>query len=164
VIPSSVEMLASSCFCECELLSSISFESHSQLKRIESRAFCGCHLSIVIPSTVVFVAYHTHPDLSQLSLSNPDSCPMFVRWRRLRKSRIAVDFQRILRFGSYLLCLKDVVLDPFGFDEKAVIGRNKKVSSQICLRRIDGALTGAKAIALSGSIERCQIELKRKIY
>jgi hypothetical protein len=48
----------------------------------------------------MFVAYDADPYLSQLSLSDPDSCPMFGRWRRLRKSGITVDFQRILRFDS----------------------------------------------------------------
>jgi hypothetical protein len=50
------------------------------LKRIESGAFSNCHLSIVIPSTVVFIAYDAHDNLFQLSLSYPDSCPMFDRW------------------------------------------------------------------------------------
>jgi hypothetical protein len=50
------------------------------------------------------------------------------------------------------------VLDPSGFEEKAVIGRNKGVSTQIYRRRIDGVLTVVKAISLSGSIERRQIE------
>jgi hypothetical protein len=79
VIPNSVEILGSSCFEKRESLSSISFESNSRLKRTESGAFCSCHLSIVFPSTVGFVAYDAHPDLSQLSLSGPDSCPMFDR-------------------------------------------------------------------------------------
>jgi hypothetical protein len=63
------------------------------LKPIESQAFWNRHLSVVIPSTVMFVANDPHPDLSQLSLSDPDSCPMFDRWRHLRKSGITVDFQ-----------------------------------------------------------------------
>jgi hypothetical protein len=158
VIPSNVEILGSSCFRECELLLSISFESNSRLKRIESQAFYGCHLSIVIPSTVVFVAYNAHPDLSHLSLSEPDSCPMFNRWQRLRKSGITVDFQRILRFASHLPCFKDFVLGPSEFEEESVIGRNKGVLSQVCRRQIDGKLAVVKAISLSGSIERRHIE------
>jgi hypothetical protein len=102
VIPSSLEILGSSCISRCESLSSISFESNSQLKHCESRAYYGCHLSIVIPSTVEFLAYDADSDLSQFSLSNPGSCPMFYRWRHLRKSGITVDFQQILGFASYL--------------------------------------------------------------
>jgi hypothetical protein len=124
-IPCDIEILGSSCFSLCGSLSSILFESNSRLKRIESRAFYGCRLSLVIPSTVVFVAYDAHPNVSQLSLSDPDSCPMFDRWQRLRKSGITVDFQRILEFASYLPYFKDFVLDPSGFEEGSVISRNK---------------------------------------
>jgi hypothetical protein len=41
VIPRGVETLGSQCFSSCKSLSSISFESNSQLKRIESSAFSG---------------------------------------------------------------------------------------------------------------------------
>jgi hypothetical protein len=112
----------------------------------------------VIPSTVVFVTHNANSDLSQLSLSDPDSCPMFDRWRRLRKSGITVDFQRILGFASYLPRFKDFVIDLSGFKKISVVGRNNGVSSQVYLRRIDGTLTVVKAISLSESIERRQIE------
>jgi hypothetical protein len=140
----------------CRSLSFISFESNSRLKRIESGACSSCHFSIVIPSTVAFVAYNAHADISQRSLSNPDSCPMFDRWQRLRKSGITVSFQRILGFPPYLPCFKDFVLDPSGFEERSVIGRNNGVSSQIYQRRINGELTVVKVISLSGSIEQRQ--------
>jgi hypothetical protein len=50
------------------------------------------------------------------------------------------------------------VLDLSEFEERSVIGRNDRVSSQIYQRRIDGALTVVKTISLPGFIERCQIE------
>jgi hypothetical protein len=124
VIPSSVEILGSSCFREYKSLLSISFESNSRLKRMESQAGCGCHLSIVIPSAVVFVADDADPSVFQLSLSGTDSCPMFDRWRRLMKSGVTVDFQRILRLAYGLPRLKDFVLDMSGFEERSVIGEN----------------------------------------
>jgi hypothetical protein len=50
VIPSSVEILGSSCFSRCQSLSSISFESNSRLTRIDSTAFSSSSLqSIIIP-------------------------------------------------------------------------------------------------------------------
>jgi hypothetical protein len=61
-------------------------------------------------------------------------------------------------FASYPPCFKDFVLDPSGFEEGSVIGRNKGVSTPIHRRRIDGALTVVKAISLSGSIERRHIK------
>jgi hypothetical protein len=66
--------------------------------------------------------------------------------------------QRILRFTSGLPLFKDFVFDLSGFGEKSVIGRNDRVSSQIDLRRIDGAMTVVKAISLSALIELCHIE------
>jgi hypothetical protein len=163
---SSVEILGSSCFLGCESLSSISFESNSQLKRIESEAFSGCSLSIVIPSTVIFIAYDAHPDLFRLSLSDseqratmdPDSYLMFDRWQLMRRLGIAVDFQRIRRFAPDLPHFDNFMLDLSGFEEKSVIGGNDRVSSQIYLRRIDGATTVVKAISLLGLIERRQIK------
>jgi hypothetical protein len=38
----------------------------------------------VIPSTVVFAAHDAHPDLSKLTLCDPDSRPAFDRWQRCR--------------------------------------------------------------------------------
>jgi hypothetical protein len=50
VIPQSVETLDSKCFVDCELLSSVSFESNSQLKRINSSAFAGTKIqSVSVP-------------------------------------------------------------------------------------------------------------------
>jgi hypothetical protein len=53
IIPSSVEILCSSCFSQCYSLSSMSFESQSRLKRIESSAFSySSFQSIMVPSSV----------------------------------------------------------------------------------------------------------------
>jgi hypothetical protein len=130
------------------------------LKRIESAVFSDCYLSIVIPSTVMFVAYDAHDNFFHLSLSDPDSCPVFDRWQRLRKSGITVDFQRILRFAPGLPHLKDFVLDLSGFEERSVIGRNDRVSTHIYQRRIDGAVTVVKTVSLPGPIDRCKIEIE----
>jgi hypothetical protein len=55
-IPRTIEILGSSCFAECQSLSSISFESNSVLKRIESSAFYASSLqSIKIPRNVQFI-------------------------------------------------------------------------------------------------------------
>jgi hypothetical protein len=102
-----IEVLGSSCFSWCQSLRSISFESNSRLKRIESQAFRFSPLCRVIFSTILFVAHDAHQDLSQLTLSNPDFSPAFDRWRRLRLSGVAVDFQRILRAASGLPRLEE---------------------------------------------------------
>jgi hypothetical protein len=56
LIPRNVEILGSKCFLSCKSLSSITFESHSYLTRIESEAFSFSSLqSIVIPRNVQFI-------------------------------------------------------------------------------------------------------------
>jgi hypothetical protein len=79
VIPSTVQILDSSCFSNCESLLSISFESNSRLRRIESKAFDGVDFMIVIPSTVMFVAFDAMPNPYQVSIVDCDSCPEFDR-------------------------------------------------------------------------------------
>jgi hypothetical protein len=52
-IPRDIEILGPLCFCQCGLFQSVSFESNSLLKRIESDAFAHSSLqSIVIPRNV----------------------------------------------------------------------------------------------------------------
>jgi hypothetical protein len=56
IIPKFVKIIGSFCFSACSLLSSISFESPSSLKRIESYAFQSSSLrSIAIPRTVQYI-------------------------------------------------------------------------------------------------------------
>jgi hypothetical protein len=50
------------------------------------------------------------------------------------------------------------LLDPSRFEKGSIVGRNQAISTQIYRRGIDGVLTVVKAVSLSGSIERRQIE------
>jgi hypothetical protein len=55
-MPRDVEILGSKCFSHCKSLSSITFESNSHLRRIESEAFSFSSLqSILIPSHVAII-------------------------------------------------------------------------------------------------------------
>jgi hypothetical protein len=56
-ILSDIEILGSSCFSFCQHISSISFESNSPLKRIETRVFQGSWLFITVLSTIWFISY-----------------------------------------------------------------------------------------------------------
>jgi hypothetical protein len=59
IIPSDIEILCSSCFSSCELLSAISFESHSRLTRIELFPFSFSLLqSILIARNVENFSVH----------------------------------------------------------------------------------------------------------
>jgi hypothetical protein len=109
MIPRNFEIIRWGCFQDCKSFSSISFESNSRLRRIESQGFhdLGIDIVIVIPSTVLFVAFDAISNLSNIFISDRDSCPEFDRWRQLRKSGIAIDFRWILRVGSGLRDLND---------------------------------------------------------
>jgi hypothetical protein len=120
IIPRDIEILGSKCFSLWKQLSSISFESNSGLRRIESNALPPDSDRITIPSAVLFVAHDASPNPWRLSLCDEDSCAEFVRWRRLRRSGIAVDFRRIVRGG--VGASARLRLDLTGFEEGSVIG------------------------------------------
>jgi hypothetical protein len=111
-IPRTIEILGSSCFWRCESLSLISFESNSGLKRIEPRALGGTSVrSIVIPSTVCFIASNAFDPECQISLLDCSSCPEFERWSAVRGLDSNIDFRRIQRLGSDLRALSDCIVD-----------------------------------------------------
>jgi hypothetical protein len=148
-IPNHIEILGSSCFEHCESLSSIAFDSPSQLRRSESRAFHVLDFVIVIPPTITFIATDAISNPSQISIPDCDSSPEFVRWRQLRESGINIDFRRIVRVGC----------GPPGL---AIYGVNlsefEEVSSQICRRQEDGILIVLKSIRLVNSVDNRVIE------
>jgi hypothetical protein len=80
-----IEIVGSSCFSWCDLIVSLTFESNSRLTRIESEAFNSIEIMImiIIPSTVLFVAFNAFSDLSYIFISDRDSCPEFDRWKEL---------------------------------------------------------------------------------
>jgi hypothetical protein len=153
-IPYDIEILGSSCFAGYESFSSfssISFESNSRLKRINSSAIPLDVLVIAIPSRILFIAYDAVPNVVRLTLSDAHSCPEFEKWQQLRQSGILVDFRRIVRLNSGLPDFKYYLLDLSLFEEQSV-------SSQIYQRLSDETLIVVKSIDLSKSIGKTQIE------
>jgi predicted DsbA family dithiol-disulfide isomerase len=77
VIPSGVEILCSECFSSCKSLETISFESPSSLKRIESYTFSSSSLrSIIIPSGVEILCsqcFSSCQSLETISFESPSS-------------------------------------------------------------------------------------------
>jgi hypothetical protein len=68
IIPSSVTHLYKSCFSNCKPLSSISFESESNLQRIEESAFAYSGLiTTVIPASVTHLCKSCFSDCSSFS-------------------------------------------------------------------------------------------------
>jgi hypothetical protein len=157
-IPSSIEILGPFCFCECESLLSISFESPSCLARVESRAFADSNVRILLPSTLVFLPHDPHSDLSQFSLSDPDFCSVFDRWRRVRESGVAVDFRPILKPHPDHLCFKNLLFDIVQLEEESLLLEADRSSNRLYRMRRDGSLIVVKSIFLSDSISKSQIE------
>jgi hypothetical protein len=158
VIPKNVQILGSDCFSDCFSISSIAFESPSQLKRIESRALSSLASGIVIPSTILFVASDAIPNPFQIRLENCDSCPEFDVWQQWRMKRIAIDFRRILKFGSDLADLKSYLVDLSRFEERSVECGNEEVFNEMYERQDDGCLILVKLKSLSTSMENRDVE------
>jgi hypothetical protein len=79
-IPSNIEILGSSCFSFCQSLSLISFESNSQLIRIESNTFSGSSLqSVLIPSTVQILGSKCFASCQSLSSISFESNSQLTR-------------------------------------------------------------------------------------
>jgi hypothetical protein len=110
-IPRNVEIVGSSCFSCCKSVSSISFESNSQLQRIEATGLGQINHRFVLPSTVLFIASNAVDNSFQISLADADSCPEFGQWHQLRASGVVVDFRRSRRIGSGLGALAEYEFD-----------------------------------------------------
>jgi hypothetical protein len=149
VIPSTVQILCSSCFSSCKSLSSISFDYPSPLTRIESKAFAGLDLIVIIPSTVLFVAFDAIPTPYQISIADCDFCPEFDRWQHLRVCGISVDFRRILRIDSEFGSLNDYLISDSIFEEESIFGVFDRISNEIYRRCEDGSSLIIKQLNLS---------------
>jgi serine/threonine protein kinase len=128
------------------------------LERIENQAFSALSSWIVIPSTILFVAFDAIYIPFQISLTDSDSCPEFDRWLELRRSEITIDFRRIQRVGSGLSSLGDYLVNLSGFEEGSLIESCDRSSAQLYRRAEDQLLIIVKSILLSTSVERSQIE------
>jgi hypothetical protein len=130
LIPSNVEIIGSDCFYWCESLSSVTFESHSQLTRIESRVFSESSLqSILIASSILFIASDAVKIASQTCVIDGDSCPEFDRWLQLKRSGIVIDFRRIQRMGFDVPCLGDYIVNVSEFEERSP---GDSISRNVC--------------------------------
>jgi hypothetical protein len=159
MIPNNVEIVGSKCFSHCQSLSSITFESNSHLTRIESEAFHRLSLqSISIPSTILFIASDAVHIGLQLTLIDGDSCPEFDRWLQLRRSSIAVDFQRIRKVGFDLPYLRNYLVNLSGFEETSILNKSDEVPNQHYHRIEDEFLVVVKSIPALKSVDNSEIE------
>jgi hypothetical protein len=92
LIPNSIEILGSGCFCRCELLSSIIFEAHSRLICSESNAFfCSSLQSIEIPRNVQFIDGCAFDFLALSSISLEPGNEKFVPENEIVRSSCFAD-------------------------------------------------------------------------
>jgi hypothetical protein len=159
LIPRTVEILGSKCFSGCKSLSSITFESNSCLTRIESGAFHESSIqSILIPSTILFIASDAVDIASQMRLADGYSCPEFDRWLDLKRSGIVIDFRRIERVGFDIGCLGNYIVNLSEFEERSIICNSNEISNKVCNRIEDEFLVFMKSKPHSANVEASEIE------
>jgi serine/threonine protein kinase len=94
--------------------------------------------SVVIPSTVCFIAANAFDRVCQISFLDGNSCPEFDRLSAVRGCDSEVDFRQIKRLGSRLCCLSDLIVDLSGFEGGGEIGASVTGSAQLYRRCNDG--------------------------
>jgi hypothetical protein len=129
------------------------------LTRIESEAFSSLSLqTILIPSTILFIASDAVDVASEIRLVDGDSCPEFDRWLQLKRSGIAIDFRRIQKLGFDLPCLGNYLVNVSVFEAKSVICDSDEVSNEIYHRIEDEFLVSMKSKPLSENVQESEIE------
>jgi serine/threonine protein kinase len=146
-------------FFKVSKISSITFESNSHLIRIESEVFYETSLqSILIPSTILFMASDAVKIASQVRLVDGDSCAEFDRWLQVKRLCLGIDFRRIPRMGFDIPCLGDYVINFSMFEERSIICESDEVPNQIYCRIEDQFLVFMKSKPLSTNVEVSRIE------
>jgi serine/threonine protein kinase len=163
IIPSTVQILGSSCFSDCKSLSSISFAHPSQVKPLEYWPFDQQTFVVKIPSTIRFVGFDAIPNHFQISIAHCDSCVEFDRWLELRESGISVDFRRILRIDSELHGLNNYLIDLSTFEERSVLDEIDGNLSEMYERSEDGSLVIVNSKNRFESKENLIIEIENQL-
>jgi serine/threonine protein kinase len=129
------------------------------LTQIESEAFYETSLqSILIPSTMLFIASDAVGIPLEIRLIDSDSCPEFDRWLELNRSGIGIDFRRIQKVGFGLPCLRDYIVNLSVFEERSLICDSAEVPNEIYHRIEDELLIIMKSKPLSENVSESEIE------
>jgi hypothetical protein len=116
------------------------------LTRIESEAFYQSSLqSILILSTILFIASDAVDIASQICRVVGDSCPEFDQWLQLKSSGIAIDFRQIQRVGFDIAYLGDSNVNLSVFEERSIIRESNEVRNEIDHRIEDEILVVMKS-------------------
>jgi serine/threonine protein kinase len=114
--------------------------------------------SILIPSTILFIASDAVDNASQVSLIDGNSCPEFNRWLYLKRSGIEIDFRRIQRLGFDVGGLGDYIVNLSVFEERSNIWESDEVGNEIYDRIEDECLVLVKSKAHSANVSESDIE------
>jgi hypothetical protein len=112
----------------------------------------------LIPSTILFIAFHRADIALQIRFVDRDFCPELSRWQQLKRSGIVKDFRRIQRVGFGLPCLRDYFVNLSAFEEKSILGESDEVVNEIYRRIDDGLLVVVESISLLECIGKSRIE------
>jgi serine/threonine protein kinase len=112
---------------------------------------------VIIPSTVLFVAFDAILNPYQISIADCDSCPEFNRWQYLRVSGMAVDFRRILRIDSELGDLNDYLI------KDSILGVFDQLSTEIYRRCEDCSSMIVKTISGVKSMKSLRLLIEKQL-
>jgi serine/threonine protein kinase len=128
------------------------------LTRIESEAFHKSSLqSILIPSTILFIASDAIDLASQIRLIDGYFSCEFDRWLQLRRSGIAIDFRRIESVGFDVRCFGDYIVNVSVFEEKSTTRGSNEIPKEIYHRIEDEFLVFLKSKPLSENVSESRI-------
>jgi serine/threonine protein kinase len=129
------------------------------LTRIESEAFHQSPLqSILIPSTILFIASDAVDIASHIEVIDGYCCPEFDRWLDLKRSGISIDFRRIERMGLDVRCLGNYNINLSVFEERSIICNSDEIPNEICHRIEDELLVFVKSKSHSANVSESEIE------
>jgi serine/threonine protein kinase len=127
---------------------------------MESKTFDSVKLNVVIPSTVLFVAFDIVENPFRISTADCDSCPEFSRWQQLRESGHRIDFRRILRIDSEIGDLNDYLIDISVFEPGSMHDEFDVILRAKYERCDDGSSVIVKSVHGLKSNETLRIEIE----
>jgi hypothetical protein len=128
------------------------------LTRIESGAFYDSSLqSILIPSSILFIASDAIDIASQIKLIGWYPYPEFEGWLELKQSGIAIDFRRVERVGLDIPWSGDYIVNLSVVEERSIILDSDDVPNEIYHRIEDEFLVCVKSKPLSETVSEAEI-------
>jgi serine/threonine protein kinase len=128
------------------------------LKRIEPNVFDSLSLSIIVPSTILFIASDIAEEPNRITICGLDSCREYNRWERMQRSAMRIDFRRICWFSSGLPSLSDCLFDFSGLIENSQLKASDVISTQLSQESDDDHWIIMKSTNLSVCAENCHLE------